>query len=647
MTNGASGINTDEFTTDIGPRDDLFMHVHAKWLERTEIPSDKARWGSFAVLADTAEDAVKQIVTETKDAAAGTEDRKIGDLYASFMDEAKLNELGGDPIRPQLAEVDAVSSVTEFLTLLGRGDSTGGPGFIGQFVDTDFGSPDTNILFWMQGGIGLPDESYYREEPFEEVREKYREYLERMLDLLGEQNAAEQAERIWNLEVQIAKLHWNKVDARDFEKMYNVIAVRDEFPELLPFIDAVEAPSHAFDKVVVGQPDFIAGAIRLLTADNLEAWKSWAKLSIIRGSAAYLSTEISKANFDFYGTALTGTTEQRARWKRGVGFVEGAIGDAVGRAYVERHFSKTAKARMQELIGNLVWAYEDSIKSIDWMGDETKKRALDKLAKFTPKIGYPVKWRSYEGLEVTEGDLLRNVRQATHHEHLYEMAKVGGPIDRDEWEMSPQTVNAYYHPGRNEIVFPAAILQPPFFDETWDDAAIHGAIGSVIGHEIGHGFDDQGSKFDGDGQLVDWWTEADREAFEERTKSLTEQYNALAPYEAPDHKVNGELTLGENIGDLGGLGIAWKAYQHALGGSEAPVIDGLTGAQRFFYAWAQVWQLKIRREEAIRLVQIDPHSPNEHRTNQIVKNLDAFYDAFDVQEGDPMYLAPEERVTIW
>ena len=647
MTNGASGIDQNEFTTDIGPRDDLFLHVHSKWLERTEIPSDKARWGSFAVLADKAEDAVKQIVTETENAPAGTEERKIGDLYASFMDEATLNEQGGDPIRPQLAEVEAVKTITEFLELLGRSDATGGPAFIGQFVDTDFGNPDTNILFWMQGGIGLPDESYYREEPFEEVRTKYRAYIERMLDLLGEADAAAQAERIWDLEVKLAKLHWNKVDARDFEKMYNVQAVRDEYPALLPYINAVEAPADAFDKVVVGQPDFIAGAIELLTDENLEAWKSWAKLSIIRGAAAYLSAEISRANFDFYGTALTGATEQRARWKRGVSFVEGAIGDAVGRAYVERHFSKTAKARMEELIGNLEWAYEDSIKSIDWMGDETKRRALEKLKKFTPKIGYPVKWRNYEDLEVTPDDLIKNVRQATLHEHRYEMAKVGQPIDRDEWEMSPQTVNAYYHPGRNEIVFPAAILQPPFFDETWDDAAIYGAIGSVIGHEVGHGFDDQGSKFDGDGQLTDWWTEADREAFEQRTKSLIDQYNQLSPNEAPDHKVNGELTIGENIGDLGGLGIAWKAYQHALAGAEAPVIDGLTGAQRFFYAWAQVWQLKIRREEAIRLVQIDPHSPNEHRTNQIVKNIDAFYEAFDVQEGDPMYLAPEERVTIW
>ena len=647
MTNGASGINQDEFTTDIGPRDDLFMHVHAKWLERTEIPSDKARWGSFAVLADRAEDAVRQIVTETADAEPGTEDRKIGDLYASFMDEAKLNELGGDPIRPQLAAVEQVSSIPEFLELLGRTEATGGPSFIGQFVDTDFGNPDTYILFWMQGGIGLPDESYYREEPFEEVRGKYREYIERMLGLLGEADVAEQASKIWELEVELAKLHWNKVDARDFEKMYNVISVRDEYPQLLPFIDAVEAPEAAFDKVVVGQPDFVAGAIQLLTEDRLDAWKSWAKLSIIRGYAAYLSTEISRANFEFYGTALTGTTEQRARWKRGVSFVEGSIGDAVGRAYVERHFSTTAKARMEELIGNLVWAYDDSIKKLDWMGEATKERALEKLAKFTPKIGYPVKWRSYEDLEVIEGDLVANVQQVTLHEHRYEMAKVGGPIDRDEWEMSPQTVNAYYHPGRNEIVFPAAILQPPFFDESWDDAAIYGAIGSVIGHEIGHGFDDQGSKFDGDGQLTDWWTDDDRAAFEERTKALIDQYNALSPYEAPDHRVNGELTIGENIGDLGGLGIAWKAYQHALGGAEAPVIDGLTGAQRFFYAWAQVWQLKIRREEAIRLVQIDPHSPNEHRTNQIVKNIDAFYETFNVQEGDPMYLAPEERVTIW
>lgn len=647
MTGGVSGINVDAFNPEIGPREDLFMHVHGAWLEKTKIPSDKARWGSFDTLAERAEQDVKQIVTESETAEPGTEERKIGDLYASFMDEDAANAKGLDPIRAELSELDAVTSIREFLEFLGRHEATGGPGFIGQFVDGDFGDPDRYILFWSQAGIGLPDESYYREEAFEEIREEYKRYAQRMLGFLeDETTAAEQTAALWELEKNIAKVHWDAVASRDFEKMYNVRAVRDEYPVLEPWLDTMDAPSHIFDRVVVAQPSFVEGVVELLTADNLEAWKAWAKLSILRGAAPYLTSEMSRANFDFYGTVLTGTTKQRARWKRGVRFVEGAIGDAVGRAYVERHFPPTAKARMNELIENLVAAYEQSIKNLDWMSEETRQRALEKLGKFVPKIGYPVKWREYGELSVTD-DLMQNARSASKHEHDFELAKVGGKLDRDEWEMSPQTVNAYYHPGRNEIVFPAAILQPPFFHENWDDAAIYGAIGAVIGHEIGHGFDDQGSKFDGDGQLLDWWTADDRSAFEERTSVLIDQFNELKPKDAPDHAVNGELTIGENIGDLGGLGIAWKAYQLSLGGGEAPVIDGLTGAQRFFYSWAAVWQMKIRPAEAVRLVQIDPHSPNEHRTNQIVKNLDAFYDAFGVQEGDPMYLAPEQRVTIW
>ena len=646
MTGGVSGINVDAFNPEISPREDLFMHVHGTWLEKTKIPGDKARWGSFDALAERAEKDVKQIVVDCENAEPGTEERKIGDLYASFMDEDAANAKGLDPIRAELSELEAVTSIREFLAFLGRHEATGGPGFIGQFVDGDFGDPDRYILFWSQAGLGLPDESYYREEAFEEIREEYKRYAQRMLSFLDEDTAATEAEALWQLEKNIAKVHWDSVASRDLQKMYNVRAVREEYPALEPWLEAMDAPAHIFDRVVVAQPSFVEGVVDLLTDDNLEAWKAWAKLAIIRGAAPYLTSEISKANFDFYGTVLTGTTKQRARWKRGVRFVEGAIGDAVGRAYVERHFPPTAKARMNELIENLVAAYEQSIKNLDWMGEATRERALEKLSKFVPKIGYPVKWREYDDLTVTD-DLMQNVRSASKHEHDFELAKVGGPLDRDEWEMSPQTVNAYYHPGRNEIVFPAAILQPPFFDECWDDAAIYGAIGAVIGHEIGHGFDDQGSKFDGDGQLFDWWSEDDRAAFEERTSVLIDQYNELQPKDAPDHSVNGELTIGENIGDLGGLGIAWKAYQLSLGGREAPVIDGLTGAQRFFYSWAAVWQMKIRPAEAVRLVQIDPHSPNEHRTNQIVKNLDAFYDAFGVQEGDPMYLPPEQRVTIW
>jgi putative endopeptidase len=398
---------------------------------------------------------------------------------------------------------------------------------------------------------------------------------------------------------------------------------------------------------VLRQPSFTAGLAGLLGEDRLDAWKDWLAWQIVHGAAPYLSGDFVDANFDFYGRTLTGTPQMRARWKRGVSLVEGAMGEAVGRIYVERHFPPASKESMDALVANLIEAYRQSIRTLEWMGKDTRDRALEKLEKFTPKIGYPVKWRDYSSLQLSPTDLLGNVRATSLFEFNRELGKIGKPLDRDEWFMTPQTINAYYNPGFNEIVFPAAILQFPFFDAARDDAANYGAIGAVIGHEIGHGFDDQGSKYDGDGRLQDWWTEADRAAFEQRTGTLIEQYNALAPAQVPDHHVNGALTIGENIGDLGGLGIAWKAYRISLGGEEPPVIDGLTGAQRFFLSWAQAWQQKGRDEEVIRLLAIDPHSPNEFRCNQIVRNIDAFYDTFEVSEGDKLWLDPAERVTIW
>jgi putative endopeptidase len=385
----------------------------------------------------------------------------------------------------------------------------------------------------------------------------------------------------------------------------------------------------------------------VLRAENLDAWRDWLAWQVIRSNAAYLSSDFVDTNFDFYGKTLTGTPELRARWKRGVSLVEGALGESVGRIYVERHFPAGAKTAMDVLVANLVEAYRQSITALDWMGEDTRKRALDKLDKFTPKIGYPVKWRDYSRLEIDVADLIGNVRATSEFEFQRELGKIGKPLDRDEWFMTPQTINAYYNPGFNEIVFPAAILQFPFFDESRDAAANYGAIGAVIGHEIGHGFDDQGSKYDGDGRLLDWWTPADRAAFEERTKSLIAQYDALAPRQVPDHHVNGALTIGENIGDLGGLSIAWKAYLISLAGAQPPVIDGLSGAQRFFLSWAQAWQLKARDEEVVRLIAIDPHSPNEFRCNQIVRNIDEFYETFMVTDTDALWLDPKDRVTIW
>ncbi len=657
-----SGILTDELDESVRPQDDLFRHVNGRWIARTEIPEDKARYGSFILLAEEAEKAVRQIIEEAQEAEPATEQRKVGDLYSSFLDEDRIDALGATPIRDQLAQAAAVGSIPELLSTLGVLERANVSGFLGVFVDNDPGNPERYIVQLDQGGIGLPDESYYREEKFAPIRTAYRSFLEKMFGLAGLSDPGSRAALVFDLETDIASNHWDNVKTRDSEATYNLLPWTDvaalagtaphgsttPAPALLDsWLAALSVPAGAFDEVVLREPSFLSGLGRLLSEDRLAAWKHWLEWQVIRSNASLLSAPFVEANFDFYGRTLTGTPVQRARWKRGVSLVEGAMGEAVGRIYVERHFPPAAKQSMDVLVENLVKAYRASIQSLDWMTDETRGRALEKLERFTPKIGYPVKWRDYSDLEVDPTDLVGNARAAAEFEFRRELAKIGQPLDRDEWFMTPQTVNAYYNPGFNEIVFPAAILQFPFFDVTRDDAANYGGIGAVIGHEIGHGFDDQGSKYDGDGRLTDWWTEEDRAAFEARTASLIEQFNALAPAQVPDSTVNGALTIGENIGDLGGLSIAWKAYLISLDGQEPPEIDGLSGAQRFFLSWAQAWQLKIRDEEARRLLAIDPHSPNEFRCNQIVRNIDEFYAAFDVTESDALWLPEEERVRIW
>ena len=646
-----SGIDREELDPSVRPQDDLFRHVNGKWIARTEIPSDKPRYGSFHVLAEEAEKAVRDIIVESQDAEPGTPARKIGDLYASFMDEARIAELGAAPLVPLLAEAAAPATITEFVTTLGSLERRGISGFYGLAVDNDPGNPERYLVFVFQAGIGLPDEAYYREEKSAEIREKYVQLIGRMLTLASVDDAEAKAQRIFALETEIAAAHWDKVKSRDSEATYNLRTWAEVIgatsPELNAWAAGMGIPEGALDEVVVYQPSAIEGIAALLTAERLPVWKEWLAWQVIRSNAPYLSDDFVQANFDFYGTTLSGTPELRARWKRAVSITEGALGEVIGQVYVQRHFPDTAKSAMDVLVANLVEAYRQSITGLDWMGPETRQRALDKLDKFTPKIGYPVKWRDYAALQVSADDLLGNVRASDEFEFQRELGKIGKPLDRDEWFMTPQTINAYYNPGFNEIVFPAAILQYPFFDEGRDAAANYGAIGAVIGHEIGHGFDDQGSKFDGDGRLIDWWTPADREAFEQRTGSLIAQFDALAPAQVPDHHVNGALTIGENIGDLGGLSIAWKAYLLSLDGQEPPVIDGLTGAQRFFLSWAQAWQIKARDEEVIRLISIDPHSPNEFRCNQIVRNIDEFYETFGVTEEDSLWLDPKDRVTIW
>lgn len=648
-----SGLALDDLSAEIRPADDLFRHVNGAWMERTEIPDDKARWGSFHLIAEQAEKDVQAIIGDAQRADAGTEARKIGDLFASFMDTDLIARLGSEPLRDQLEAIDRIEAIPGLLRTVGEFERDGIPGIVDLYVEPDPGDPERYVPFLIQGGLSMPDESYYRLDSFQEVRVAYRQHVERILALAGVREPSADADRIVAIETELASHHWDNVRSRDAVATYNLKTWDETVAlagvDLAPWLEGV-APQHpdAFRELVLTQPSFLEGAGALLVEERLEDWKAWLRFKVVHAAAAFLPDAFVDENFSFYGTALTGVPVNRERWKRGVSLVEAALGEAVGKVYVERHFPEAAKDAMDELVANLVAAYRRSISELEWMSPETRERALAKLDAFTPKIGYPARWRDYSALQIDPTDLIGNVRRAHVHEHDRQLGKVGQPIDRDEWLMTPQTVNAYYNPLMNEIVFPAAILQYPFFDAERDAAANYGGIGAVIGHEIGHGFDDQGSRYDGDGSLRDWWTDADRAAFEERTANLIAQFDALVPQGLPEgNHVNGALTIGENIGDLGGLGIALQAYRLSLGDAEAPVIDGLTGIQRLLLSWAQIWQQKSREAETVRLLTIDPHSPNEFRCNQIVRNIDAFYDAFDVTESDALWLDVDQRVTIW
>ena len=654
----SQGIDIDQFDPTIRANDDLFRHVNGPWLEVTDFQADRATAGAFVTLLDEAEAKVRVIVEGAQSASDGDEEqRKIGDLYSSFMDEDRIEALGAAPLAPELAIVDAIDSIPDLVDTLGLLERSGVGSVFGMYIAPDEGNPDRYIAYLVQSGIGLPDESYYREDDFAPIREAYAGHLETMFGLAGLDDGAGRAERVLALETRIASHHWDRVACRDAQKTYNP-KTHDELRALTSTFDwdswaaKAQVPPPVLAEVVVGQPSYFEGLNSLLVAaqnsgQELEAWKDWLRSQVIRSAASYLSSDFVAANFDFYGKTLSGTDELRPRWKRGISFVEGTMGEAIGKIYVRTEFPAASKARMEELIAKLIEAYRESITALSWMSEDTKKEALAKLDTFTPKIGHPEKWRDYSTLEVVPDDLLGNARRSLAFAIDRELAKIGSPIDRDEWYMTPQTVNAYYNPSMNEIVFPAAILQPPFFHADADDAVNYGAIGAVIGHEIGHGFDDQGSHYDGTGALRNWWTDDDRESFEKLTGALIAQYNELTPTGADGHTVNGELTIGENIGDLGGLGIAHKAFKLAQNGSEAPSIDGLTADQRFFISWAQAWQGKVRDQEVVRRLTIDPHSPPEFRCNQVVRNIDAFYHAFAVSEDDALWLDPAERVTIW
>ena len=649
------GLDKAELNHSIRPQDDLFRHVNGLWLENTAIPEDQAVYGSFMILRDDSELAVREVL---EDAAANPRPgvaQQIGDLYASFLDEDRIEKLGAEPLQEGLARISSVSNRSEFFRLLGALEREGVPGIWGSYVDNDAGNPERYLVHMYQGGIGLPDKDYYTDEKYEDIRTEYVPHISRMLMLAGwsATDAIDAAQAIYALESKIASHHWSRVESRDAEKTYNLkdlAGLKSLNKKILwdEYLAGAALKSSLLDWNVVMMPSFFEGIEELLSDDHLETWKLWLSWVLVRSYAPYLSSGFVEERFAFYGTKLTGQPVNRPRWKRAVGLVEGSLGEAVGQIYVEKHFPASSKKKMEELVGHLIEAYRQSITNLDWMTEETKVKALEKLSKFTPKIGYPDKWKDYSAIEISRADLVGNVRRVSSWEFDYHANKIGAPIDRDEWHMTPQTVNAYYNPGLNEIVFPAAILQPPFFSPEADDAINFGGIGGVIGHEIGHGFDDQGSKYDGDGKLVSWWTEADRKAFEERTRSLIDQYNELSPTELEDsHKVNGELTIGENIGDLGGLGIGWKAYLLSLDGKEPPVIDGMTAAERFLMSWAQCWRGKSRDEIAIQRLATDPHSPAEFRCNQVVKNLDLFHETYATTESDALWLDPDKRVVIW
>jgi putative endopeptidase len=646
-----SGIDISSLNPLVRPQDDLFRHYNGKWLDSYQMPEDRSSDGIFRKLHDAAEAQVREIIESSQGSG---EAQKIGDLYKSFMDTAAIAARGLTPITADLARIDSVTTLTEFISVMASLELRGIGGIFGAAIYPDAMDSDTNILYLGQGGLSLPDESYYREEQFAPIRSAFLTHVEKICALVGISDGARVAAEVLALETLIAKHHWDQVKDRDATLTYNKFS-RAELEALAPqllfdtWATHAQVPAKAFESVVVCEPSFFQSVSELLGdfSSHRSSWISWLKLNLVSASAAYLTDEIVLQNFDFYAKTLSGTPQIRDRWKRGVSLTQGALGEALGKIYVEKYFSATAKSQMQLLVDNLLEAYRISIIDLPWMSPSTKEKALEKLKKFTPKIGYPDKWRDYSSLEISADDLIGNLWRIAAFDHAYAIAKIGAPVDRDEWHMTPQTVNAYYNPLANEIVFPAAILQPPFFDLSADMAANYGGIGAVIGHEIGHGFDDQGSKYDGDGNMVDWWSDEDRRKFESLTSVLVKQFDALSPESTPDIHVNGAFTLGENIGDLGGLGIAYKAYQLALNGEQSPVIDGLTGDQRFFLSYAHSWRNKNRPEEVRRRIAIDPHSPDEFRCNQIVRNVQEFYDAFNVTENDALWLAPDERVRIW
>jgi putative endopeptidase len=648
-----SGIDTTGFDQSVRPQDDFFDYVSGAWVAATEIPADKARWGTFDSLREQSQKDIRALVDEVS-ASENVETegpkQKIRDFYNSYMDAETATAKGISAIREELDAIAAIDSMDGVFASFGSLGVYGVNGPIGLGIFSDMKDPDVNAIYVVQAGLTLPDRDYYLldDEQFVNGRQLYLEYVTNVLKSAGYENAADRAERLMALETKLAEVMWTKEENRDWSKRYNPMNL-DELNEMSPQINwalGFESGQIPLDKTfLVSQPSYFEAADKIIANTPLETWKDYLSFQTISTFASVLGDQYAELSFNFFRKGLSGVEEQEPRWKRAVDSVNGNMGELLGQLYVEKHFQIESKARMDIMIQNLVKAYEVSILELEWMSEDTKQQALDKLHKFNPKIGYPDKWIDYSKLEVVDGDLITNIKNGASFAYNREIDKLDKPVDKTEWGMTPQTVNAYYNPVWNEIVFPASILQPPFFNVNADDAVNYGGIGAVIGHEIGHGFDDSGRKFDGDGVLRDWWTEEDTVKFDERKNALAAQYDG---YDVIDGlTINGQFTSGENIGDLGGLSIAYLAYKMSLNGEEAPVIDGLTGDQRFFLGWAQVWRSKSRDEETKQRLTTDPHSPAKFRANGAAVNVPAFYEAFDVKEGDGMYLAPEERVKIW
>jgi putative endopeptidase len=647
-----SGLLLENMNTQVRPGDDFNAYVNGTWMDSNEIPADRASNSVGLIVHEQATADVQTIIEEASegDFPQGSDEQKVGALYNSYMDMETRNQLGVAPLQAEFEKLQALDNHEQLAVYFAEANKIGIdlPFALAQYVD--FKDPGTYMMYTWQSGLGLPDREYYFNEDKKsiEIREAYVAHVEKMFKLAGIAGGADAAQMIMALETRMAAEHMKKEQTRDMVALYNKLPL-DELPDLMPDFAwdgyLSTAAIDGIDGLVVTQLDYMRALNDIIKDTSMDDWKTYLTWKVLNANASLLNEELDRQNFEFYSKTLRGIEQPLPRWKRAVANVNGNLGEVVGKVYVSRHFPPAAKQQMMELVNNLIKAYEISIRELDWMGEETRAQALDKLSKFTPKIGYPDNWEDYSKLEIKADDLVGNMQRSALFEYEKNLARQGGPVDRSEWAMTPQTVNAYYNPPLNEIVFPAAILQPPFFDLNADDAVNYGAIGAVIGHEIGHGFDDSGSTFDGDGVLRNWWTDEDKEEFEKRTARLVEQYSEFKPFD--DLAVNGEFTLGENIGDLGGLSIALLAYQLSLNGEEAPVLDGFTGIQRVFIGYAQAWLGKSRDEALREQIQTDPHSPRQYRVNGVVRNVPEFYEAFDVAETDALYLAPEDRVKIW